>query len=164
LFVVSDLTALWAVVEIDESLLSHVQAGRSIELQVAAYPGERFSGRVQFVGDVVNPKTRRITIRCSVPNGDGRLKPEMFASVRVQEGEVRQLVAVPVAAVQTVDGQPIVFTAEAEGRFRVHRVTTGRDADGLLEIRTGLAAGDPVVVQNAFVLKSELLRGRGQGS
>ena len=68
---------------------SRVRTGRPVEVQVAAYPNERFAGTITFIADVVNPKTRRITVRSTVPNPDGRLKPEMFATVALGEGEPR---------------------------------------------------------------------------
>lgn len=78
LFVVSDLTSLWALAEIDETALPHVKAGLPVDVQVAAYPAERFSGQIAWVADTINPKTRRVTVRCTVPNVDNRLKPEIF--------------------------------------------------------------------------------------
>ena len=158
LYVVSDLSALWALVEIDESLLSHFRAGQALQLRVAAYPAHRFDGIVSLVGDTVNPKTRRVTIRCAVANADGRLKPEMFATAVLRETEPAPAVVVPDAALQTIDGRPTVFIAEDGGRFRPRPVTTAATADGLTEIRSGLRAGERVVIAGSFVLKSELLK------
>ena len=86
LYVVADLTELWAVAEIDETQLPLVKAGRPTELRVSAYPGETFAGRITFVADMVNPKTRRVTVRCQVPNPGQRLKPEMYARSRSRRG------------------------------------------------------------------------------
>jgi cobalt-zinc-cadmium efflux system membrane fusion protein len=164
LFVVSELSTLWAVAEIDESQLAQVRTGRPVEVVVAAYPGERFAGTITFIADVVNPKTRRITVRSTVPNADGRLKPEMFATVALGEGEPRSMIVVPQAAIQTIDGRPAVFVAEAEpGRFKPRTVTLGAEADGLVEIATGVAAGERVVVAGSFVLKSEMLKASAEG-
>ena len=164
LFVVSELSTLWAVAEIDESQLGQVRTGRPVEVVVAAYPGERFAGTITFIADVVNPKTRRITVRSTVPNADGRLKPEMFATVALGEGEPRSMIVVPQAAIQTIDGRPSVFVAEAEpGRFKPRTVTLGAEADGLVEIATGVAAGERVVVAGSFVLKSEMLKASAEG-
>jgi cobalt-zinc-cadmium efflux system membrane fusion protein len=158
LYVVSDLTALWALIEIDESLLSHVRGGQSIELRVAAYPDATFSGVVALVGDMVNARTRRVTVRCLVSNGDGRLKPQMYATAIIREGEPRQVVVIPSGAIQTIDGRPTVFVAEAGGRFRPREVETGPASGGQLEIRAGLRAGERIAVTGSFVLKSELLK------
>jgi cobalt-zinc-cadmium efflux system membrane fusion protein len=158
LFVVSELSTLWAVAEIDESLLSRVKTGRPVQVTVAAYPNERFAGTITFIADVVNPKTRRITVRSTVPNPDGRLKPDMFATVALGEGEPRPMVVVPTAAVQVIDGQSVVFVAGPSGRFSLRPVALGADADGLVEVKSGLSGSDRIVVAGSFVLKSELLK------
>jgi cobalt-zinc-cadmium efflux system membrane fusion protein len=157
LFVVSDLSALWALIEIDEALLSHIHLGQAMALRVAAYPEESFAGTVALVGDMVNPKTRRVTVRCDMRNADGRLKPQMYANAVIQEAAARPTVVVPAGAVQALDGRSIVFVAEAPDRFRPRPVETGATREGLVEIRNGLAAGERVAVAGSFVLKSELL-------
>ncbi len=163
LFVVSELSRLWAVAEIDESQLSRVRAGRPVEILVGAYPDERFAGTITFIGDVVNPTTRRVTVRSTVANAAGRLKPAMFATVALGEGEPRTRVVVPKGAVQTVDRRPTVFVAEGEGRFRPRHVELGAEADGLIEITSGMVAGERVAATGSFVLKSELLKPTAEG-
>ena len=156
LFVVSDLSRLWAIAEVDESYLSRVKVGRPVIVTVAAYPDERFAGTITFIADTVNPKTRRITIRSTVANADGRLKPEMFATMSLGEGDPRTVVVVPAAALQSVNGAISVFVAEAGGRFVVRPVGTGADVDGLVEITSGLEEGERIAVNGSFVLKAEL--------
>ncbi|MGE0862444.1 MAG: efflux RND transporter periplasmic adaptor subunit [Vicinamibacterales bacterium] len=163
LFVVSELSTLWAIAEIDESLLPRVRTGRPIEVRVAAYPDERFAGTITFIADIVNPKTRRITVRSAVPNPDGRLKPEMFATIALGEGEPRQMVLVPKEAIQSIAGRAVVFVAASEGRFSPRTVTLGAEADGLVEIGSGLTAGERIAVSGSFMLKSELLKPAGEG-
>jgi cobalt-zinc-cadmium efflux system membrane fusion protein len=158
LFVVSDLSALWALVEIDESLLSHVRVGQPMQLRVAAYPDETFAGTVALVGDTVNPRTRRVTVRCVMTNTDGRLKPQMYATAVIRDREPRPAVVVPMDAIQTINGRPTIFVAESEGRFRPRAVDTGAAIDGMVEVRSGLRAGEQIVVAGSFVLKSELLK------
>ncbi len=156
LFVVSDLSALWAIAEVDESHLSRVKTGGSVDVSVAAYPGEVFRGTITFVADTINPVTRRVTIRSAVANADRRLKPEMLATMSLGEGAPRPALVVPTGAVQTVDGALTVFVEEARGRFVARQVQTGTEADGLVEITSGLKEGERVVAAGSFVLKSEL--------
>jgi membrane fusion protein, heavy metal efflux system len=158
LFVVSDLSNLWALAEIDETALPHVQTGQPVEVRVAAYPTERFAGTISWVADMVNPKTRRVTVRCAVPNASGRLKPDMYATVALGASAEHQVVVVPAEAVQEIDGKPALFVETASGRFARRDITIGAERDGRVEVRTGLAAGDRVVVAGAFLLKSELLQ------
>jgi len=158
LFVVSDLSTVWVLAELDEAHIAAARVGRTANVRVAAYPTDVFTGKVTYIGETVNPKTRRVTIRCEVPNPDGRLKPEMYATVQVREGDPRTIVAVPAPAVQHVNGQPSVFVVETDGRFRLQPVETGAEQDGLVEVRRGLQAGDRVAAGGAFILKSELLK------
>jgi cobalt-zinc-cadmium efflux system membrane fusion protein len=164
LFVVSELTTLWAVAEVDEALLSRIRTGRPVEIAVAAYPDQRFAGTITFIADTVNPKTRRVTVRSTVPNLDGRLKPEMFATVTLGEGDARPVVVVPPGAVQTMDGRAVVFVETSPGRFTMRPVELGAESGGQVEIVTGVAAGDRIVANGSFVLKSELLKAANGGS
>jgi membrane fusion protein, heavy metal efflux system len=157
LYVVSDLSAIWALLEIDESLLSHVHAGQRVHVRVAAYPDETFPGVVALVGDTVNPKTRRVTIRCTLQNTDGRLKPQMYATALVQEREPRQAIVIPASAIQTLDGGDVVFVADTEG-FRPRPIQSGPVVDGNVEVLSGLREGEVIAVTGGFVLKSELLK------
>jgi cobalt-zinc-cadmium efflux system membrane fusion protein len=163
LFVVSDLSRLWAVAEIDESKLSQVRAGRAVEVVVAAYPNERFAGTITHIADVVNPKTRRITVRSAIPNPGGRLKPDMFATVALGQSDPRAVLVVPRAAIQMIDGVASVFVAEADDRFRLQAVELGPEADDLVEIISGLTTGARIAATGSFVLKSELLKPATEG-
>lgn len=158
LFIVSDLSNLWVLAELDEAHVAAAQIGQPVTVRVPAYPDEEFEGRVTYVDETVNPKTRRVTIRCEVPNRDGRLKPEMYATVEIGENESRTIAVVPSTAVQTVNGQTVVFVKEGTERFVQKPVTLGPERDGLVEVRDGVRAGETVVTSGAFVLKSELLK------
>ena len=158
MFVLSDLSTLWAIAEIDESLLSRVEVGRPVDVTVAAYPGEHFAGTVTFIADTVNPKTRRITVRCTVPNPDRRLKPEMFATIALGEGPSRPVTVLPIDAVQTLDGNTVVFVEETKGRFVATPVQVASTNNATVEITSGLSEGARVVTRGSFVLKSELLK------
>jgi len=159
LYVVADLTELWAVAEIDETQLSQVRAGRNTEIRVSAYPGETFAGLITFVADTVNPKTRRVTVRCRVPNPDGRLKPEMYAALTLSSGEPHEVLAVPSAAVQEIEGKPFVFVKTKAGAYERRDVSLGQEAEGWIEVRAGVKAGEEVATTGSFLLKSELLKG-----
>jgi cobalt-zinc-cadmium efflux system membrane fusion protein len=158
LYVVADLTELWAVAEIDERQLPLVKSGRSTELRVSAYPGETFAGRITFVGDMVNPKTRRVTVRCQVPNEGERLKPQMYASITLSAGEPREVLAVPATAIQELEGRPFVFVKAPEGPFARRDLVLGAEDEGLVEVKSGVKEGEAVATTGSFLLKSELLK------
>lgn len=158
LFVVSDLSTLWALAEVDETKLSLVHVGRAVEVRVAAYPGEKFSGTIIFVGDTLDPKTRRISVRCRVPNPQGRLKPNMYATLGLGEGDGRPVVAVPSLALQEMNGKRVVFTTNDVSTFSAREVTVGADIEGWAEITSGLQPGEQVAVAGSFLLKSAMLQ------
>lgn len=163
LFVVSDLSTIWVLAELDEAHLAGAQAGRPASVRVPAYPNDVFSGKVTYVGETVNPKTRRVTIRCEVPNPDGRLKPEMYTTVQVGESDPRSILVVPSTAPQTVNGQATLFVSDVQQRFRATPVELGADRDGLVEVRRGVQEGDRVVTTGSFIVKSELLKSSDSG-
>jgi len=156
LFVVSDLGVLWALAEIDETELARVTVGDHVQLRVPAWPDEAFPGRVTMIADTVNPKTRRVSVRCEVPNPNRRLKADMFARVALGSGPARQQIVLPTDAVQDVGGADVVFVEESPDVFTARRVTLGGERDGMVEVRDGLRAGERVAVRGAFLLKSEL--------
>ncbi len=158
LFIVSDLSSLWALAEVDETVLPHVKAGETVAVRVAAYPGETFKGTIAWVSDMVNPKTRRVTVRCALPNPDSRLKPEMYATISLGEGQPHPVVVLPSGAVQDLEGAPAVFVHTGGGRFARRDVQVGGERDGRIEVRAGVRPGERVVVEGAFLLKSELLK------
>ena len=157
MFVVSDLGTLWVQAAVDETALGTLRVGAVVRLTVAAFPGETFTGRVAHVADRIDSTTRRVRVRCVVENGDGRLKPGMFARVAIVGATPPPSVHVPAEAVQTIDDRRVVFVPVADGRYVPRDVDTGRERDGRIEIRRGLVAGDRVVVRGAFLLKSQLL-------
>jgi cobalt-zinc-cadmium efflux system membrane fusion protein len=157
LFVVSDLSRLWAIAEIDERQLSSVAVGRTAGLTVAAYPDRVFQGRIVAIGDSINPDTRRVTVRIEVGNADGSLKPQMFATIRLADGKPHDVRTLPAEAVQTMDRQSVVFVEDSPGRFVQRHVAIGAERDGHVEVIDGLGASDRVAIAGAFLLKSKFL-------
>jgi multidrug efflux pump subunit AcrA (membrane-fusion protein) len=82
----------------------------------------------------------------------------MYATVMLGEGEPRPVVVVPSAAVQDIDGKPVVFVEDGKGRYRRRDITVGPDRGGVIEVRSGLRDGERIVVAGSFLLKSELLK------
>lgn len=154
LLVISDLSTVWVQAEVDETHLPQLARGRNAEITVAAYPGERFTGAIDAVGDVINPATRRVTVRIAVPNPGRRLKPQMFASVALGTSAPRTVLVVPGRSIQQSEGETVVFVRGTDGAYHRRPVVTGAEIDGLVEIVKGLADGDQVVTAGAFLLKS----------
>ena len=156
LMTVTDLSTVWVQADVYERDLAAVSRGRRVQVFVPAYPDLPFDGRVTYVSDTLEPTSRTAKVRVEVANPGGRLKLEMAATVLIPTEGTRAGLAVPTAAVQRIDGEPVVFLRLDEERFQKRRVRLGREADGWAEVLEGLKAGDVVVTQGAVMLKSKL--------
>src|SRR5207244_3988161 len=116
LVTISNLATVWALVDVYEQDLPRIQKGAPVRLTVSAYPGEVFSGVVSYIGDVVDPISRTLKVRCEVPNPGAKLRAEMFASVELGGPVTRKVLAVPRAAVLANNDYDTVLVAH-DGRF-----------------------------------------------
>jgi RND family efflux transporter MFP subunit len=128
-----------------------VRIGQSVNVSVPAFPGSTFSGRVILISSIVDPETRTVQVRTEVPNGDGRLKPDMFANVEIVTAAKRTAISVPLAAVLDDGGRPVLFVAEGNG-YQKKGVTLGLKSNDRVEIVEGLKEGDKVVVKGNYLL------------
>jgi len=158
LFVVSDLSRLWAMAEVNEEYLGKLRVGMPVRVSVQAYPRQFFPGRIGKLGESLDPATRTVKVRVDVPNAGGKLKPEMYATTAIELGGSERALFVPEEATQEVRGQTVVFVRTAPDRFEARPVQTGRGLDGAVEIVRGLKDSEAVAVRGAFVLKSEFLK------
>ena len=161
LLVVADVSSVWVIGRVYEQQVSRVLPGMAATLTLAAYPGREWSGRVDFVGMSLDEDTRTLPIRVEFDNPDGVLRPGLFGSLRLtSDTEARSNVLVPLDAVQEIDGSPVVFVeGEHSGEYAAVRVALGPQDARQVEVTEGLSTGQRVVVEGAFALKSELLRG-----
>jgi cobalt-zinc-cadmium efflux system membrane fusion protein len=164
LFRVADLSRVWLTVHAFERDAVRVAAGATARVSLAAVPGRAFSATVALVGRRVDPSSRTMPVRMDLDNPDGLLRPGMSASAWLPFGEAAAMVvAVPAAALQRVDEAWAVFLPRGEGVFEPRPVGRGRDLGGEVEILHGLAPGETVVVEGAFLLKAEAEKARGEG-
>jgi len=162
LFVIANISSLWMIAAANEVDLSRLHPGQLVRVQVRAYPDREFTGRILKLGEQLDPATRTLQIRIEVPNPQGLLKPEMYATASIQQSKRRAALLVPEEAVQEIDGVPTVFVRDSGNEFRARTVETGPHADGGVEIVEGLKRGENVVVKGGFALKSQLLKARIQ--
>lgn len=160
LFTITDLSTVWIQADVYEKDLSKVRAGVDAAIRADAYPDRVFTGRLTYVSDVIDPTTRTAKVRCVVLNADGALKLDMFVKVAIPTSDRRSATVVPVASVQTVDEQRIVFIKQSATRFERRTVQTGTTAGDLVEITSGVKPGEMVVGAGSFYLKTALLRER----
>jgi len=160
---VADLSTLWVLAGVYEKDLAAVAPGAKAEMTVTAYPGEVFAGVLTQVGSVMDEQTRTVKCRLEVGNPAGRLKPGMFAEIRIFASGQISFLAVPEEAVRTTEGRAVVFVETAAGRYARRAVETGRAAGGFVEILKGLSAGERVVTAGSFDIKAEMLKGSLEG-
>jgi len=158
LFTIADLATVWVQADVYEKDIAAIHKGQEVKVFVDAYPGETFVGKITYVSDFLDPKTRTAKVRCEVPNRDGRLKLEMFATIQIPTPKGRVVVMIPTTAVQQIDDKPVMFVKISDTQFQRREVQLGAQSDGWVEIKSGVKAGEVVVAQGSFYLKSTLLR------
>ncbi|RPH75380.1 MAG: efflux RND transporter periplasmic adaptor subunit, partial [Nitrospiraceae bacterium] len=163
LFAVADLSTVWVVANVSEKDVSYVQhaaavPNQPVEVYVAAYPDEVFQGTVSYVGDVLDSVTRTMQVRLRLANPTGRLKPEMFATIRVSSEPTSDILVVPETAVQHDRDRSFVFVQREPGVFEARTVRLGEKNGTVVEVLEGVREGEAVVMEGAFTLKSELLK------
>jgi cobalt-zinc-cadmium efflux system membrane fusion protein len=151
LMTIADLSTVWVAADVPESYIRFVQIGEPVEINLVAYPGETFEGRVMRIADTVDPQTRTIKVRAEMQNPQERLRPEMFGSIHHIEAK-KTVPIVPVGAIVQGDEHPMVFVEQAPGQFRQTSVTIGKRTGELAPILSGVRAGERVVVDGVMLL------------
>ena len=154
LFDVSDLSSVWVVADIYEYEFPFVKEGDVARIRLNAFPDKEYSSRVEFISPTLSAETRTMKVRFSIPNPRGNLRPQMFADVELVVDLGRRL-AVPDEAVIDTGLRKIVYIDKGDGIFEPREVVTGAKADKMVEIRSGLKAGDPVASSANFLVDSE---------
>lgn len=159
LFVVSDTRRLWVMIDLPERHLAQVKAGLPVAVSVEAYPGATFRASVARVGQVVIADTRRVQVRCDLPNPQGILKPEMYARISLLTSEGRSAVRLPNSALVTEGLHTYVFVEVRPRVFAKRKVDLAVQDREFSYVREGLAKSERVVTGGALLLQSELLSG-----
>jgi len=158
LIVVTDPASLWLTINAPEQLAGLFRTGGRLRFTTSAFPRETFSATIDAVGAGLEPETRTVTVRAAVV-GNGRLKPQMLATVTVEDAGAVPVAFVPEEAVQLLQGKPHVFLARPDGkggaRFDRREVTVGSRTQGRVAVLSGLSAGDVVAAAGAFAVKAE---------
>ncbi len=151
-FTVANLTDVWVVGNVPE------KEDQKVDVVLAAYPHAIFSGVITYIGDTLDPATRTMRLRVTVPNPDRLLKPEMFAAIRVYAASSPDELSLPIEAVQSGPTGPMVFVQRGPGEFEARAVTLGDEQGDLVRVLGGVRAGELVVTKGSFALRSEMER------
>ncbi len=155
LFVVSNTAHLWVMVDLPERSLAALHPGQGVDVEVDAYPNRRFPARVASIGDVLDPGTRRVQVRCVMDNPQRLLKPEMYARVTPLAETRAKLPRIPNSALLTIGLYSFVFVEKERGVFERRQVSLGLQGRNESYVKQGLTNGDKVVTEGALLLNSE---------
>lgn len=158
LFTVANLTDVWVIGNVPEKDVQFISKDQKVRVIVAAYPHAIFNGTITYVGDVLDPATRTMSLRVTVPNPERLLKPEMFAIISVYAASSPDTLSIPLAAVQDGPVGKMVFVQREVGVFEARAIKLGNEEGDVVKVLDGVKAGEQVVTKGSFALKSEMER------
>ena len=159
LMTVADLAKVWVMLEVPQAEASRVRLGSTVSFRSEVAPGERFVGTVTRLGENYDPQSRTVQVRTEIRNSRRLLKPGMLMlalAAGVSHGNA--LPAVPLSALQTIDGRDYVFVGLADHRFEKRVVTCADRNSQTAWLSKGVKAGESVVTSGSFYLKTEIVR------
>jgi cobalt-zinc-cadmium efflux system membrane fusion protein len=157
LFTIGELDEVWVLADVFEVDLPRVAKGGDVSIKVIAYPDRVFTGKVDWISDTLDPASRTAKVRCSIPNRDRRLKPEMYATAAIA-GPGRSMLAVPRDAVLRLGDRTVVFVEAGaapggQRKFQQRPVAVQEEeGEALVPVTHGLNPGDRVVTSGAMLL------------
>lgn len=140
---------------VPEQYIAELAIGRTVALEVDAYPGRMFAGHIRYVSPALTPESRALVAEAVVPNGDGALKPGFFATARIEQASAKPSLLVPITALRTTSGSAKLYVVSND-RVEERIVTTGQPAGALVEVTSGLKAGEVVATSNVNQLADGL--------
>jgi RND family efflux transporter MFP subunit len=163
---ITDLSSVWVVGQVYEKDLGKVHVGGGASITADAYPGRVFRGQVSYVDPKVDPQTRTAQARIELANPGQQLKIGMYVNVAFAAlgGVASTVPVVPVAAVQNVGNQQVVFIAASDKNvFAMRPVRLGPETNGYYAVLEGLSVGDRIVTDGSFMLRAEWLKSHPNG-
>ncbi len=160
LFTLVGRSVMWAMLNIPEKDVMRVRKGQRVEVVVDSLKSKVFEGTLAWVASEVDERTRMATARAEIPNPNGLLKSQTFASARIIINSSESSVLIPMSSIQRVEGKPFAFVKLERDLFEARPVLIGAQYRSRVEILEGIAPLDQLVVANSFVMKSQLLLSR----
>lgn len=155
LFVVSNPERLWLLIDLPEQSLAQVKVGGIVSVESDAWPGQQFRAKIASLGQLVDPNTRRVTVRAVLDNAGRKLLPEMFVRARLlQTGATG--IAVPNSAIVNRGRKAYVFVQTTPDTFTRRQITLATQGSDTSFVASGLAAGTTIVTVGALLLDAEL--------
>jgi Cu(I)/Ag(I) efflux system membrane fusion protein len=152
---INGLSTVWLEAAVPEAQAGALAPGAVVEARLSAFPGETFKGRIAAILPEANAQTRTLRVRAEFPNRGGRLKPGLYAQMRIALAAQRDTLLVPSEALIRTGKRALVIVADADNRFQPVEIEPGAEADGKTAVLKGLSAGQKVVVSGQFLIDSE---------
>jgi Cu(I)/Ag(I) efflux system membrane fusion protein len=159
LYAVSDLSTVWMYADLYEKDIANVQVGQEVNVASSAYPGETFTGQVTFINPVLDDATRTVKVRVEMGNPGGKLKPNLFVRAAINVPLAESLV-IPVSSLLDTGTRKVVFVMQDTDTFVKRDIVIGQEADGYIQVLSGLQPGDTVVTAAAFLIDSQTQLGQ----
>lgn len=151
LMTIADLDSVLVTANVPESQIRFIRIGESVQVNMAAYPGETFTARVKRIADAVDPQTRTIKVQAELPNTGDRFRPDMFAQIKHLH-QVAKIPAIPGAAIVQRDGRSVVLVEKERGVFEVRDVKLGQRNGDQVAVASGLSTSDRIVTDGVMLL------------
>ncbi len=151
-FSIGDLSTVWLVAAVPETEVAFIEPGQTVEVRVLALPGRVFEAKLTAIGAQVDPVTRRVPVRATIANPDGKLKPQMFASFSIITSGESAAPAVPEDAIVREGDQARVWVVGQNNALALRLIRTGRSNDGMVEVLNGLNVGERVVTRGSLFI------------
>jgi Cu(I)/Ag(I) efflux system membrane fusion protein len=155
LFKIADHSVVWALIDVAERDLGAIAIGQAAKVKARSFPGREFSGKVEVIYPEINKETRTARIRVGLQNPDLVLLHDMYVDAEINTGNGEPVVSVPESAVMDTGNRQAVLVDKGQGRFEPRDVKLGHRGDGYIEVRDGIAEGEPVVVSANFLIDAE---------
>jgi multidrug efflux pump subunit AcrA (membrane-fusion protein) len=143
-------------IDIPEQAIPEVRVGQSVSVTTSAWPDKNFSGRIARISPNVTPSSRTLSVEADIENGGGALKPGQFATVRILQSRSEPAVLIPARAVRTESGVSRVFVIK-DGHAEQRLVQLGQSESDLVEVKSGVAAGEQVATSNVEQLSDGMV-------
>lgn len=149
---IADLTRVWLNADVAEPAIGSIRAGDEVAITLVAFPAEVLTGKITRVADVLDPQTRTVKVYVELPNPGGRLRPDMFGTLRHATAR-RETPVVPLASVVQQYGRTVVFVEHEPASFERREVVLGARVGDRVAVLRGVTAGERVIVDGAILLK-----------
>ncbi len=150
-----DLSSVWLLAEVFERQSQWVEVEQSADVTLSYLPGKTWEGKVEYIYPDLDPKTRTLKVRLRFDNPDEKLKPNMYAKVKIYGGAKENTIVIPLEGLIRTGREERVIIALGEGKFEARNVQSGIESGDYVEILEGIKEGDKVVTSGQFLIDSE---------